>query len=129
MRRFAVTLIIAGGLFTSCRAVCACLTPPDTEIVYGSVESATGAGVPTAVVVYRLAIDTLCVFDSDLPTGEIDVGGEGRFRGEIYSFGEPKHCLELRAFDPAAGKTDTATILTFPDFANPDSTGVVLRLP
>jgi len=98
-------------------------------IVYGRVESAQGIGIPTAVVLYRLAFDTICVFSTDLPHGEFDVSAEGRFRGEIYSDRTPHQCLELRAFDPAVGKTDTTSILILADFASPDSTGVVLRLP
>lgn len=110
--------------------MCGCLAPPNTEVVYGSVESPTHTGIPTAVVLYRVALDTVCVFDDALPHGEIDVQAEGRFRGEIYSFGAPGlECLELRAFDPAVGKTDTTSILILADFAKPDSTGVVLRLP
>jgi hypothetical protein len=100
------------------------------EIVYGRVESATGSGIPTAVVLYRLALDTACVIDDQAPAGEIDVGAEGRFHDAIYGdFRTQPQCLQLRAFDPAAGKADTVTILAFVDFANPDSTGVVLRLP
>ena len=100
------------------------------EIVYGSVQSATGTGIPTAVVLSRLAPDTVCVFDDQAQHGEIDVGAEGRFRAAIYSFETPKReCLELRAFDPAVGKTDTVSVLIFVDFANPDSTGIMLRLP
>jgi hypothetical protein len=131
MRRFAVTLVIAGGLLASCEAVCGCTPPQQRAIVYGRVESATGVGIPTAVVLYRLAIDPVCVFDLDLPAGELDVGAGGKFRGEIYSFGElaEAHCLELRAFDPAVGKADTVSSFTLVDFANRDSTGVVLRLP
>jgi len=98
-------------------------------IVYGRVESAQGIGIPTAVVLYRLAFDTVCVFSTDLAHGEFDVSAEGRFRGEIYSDRTPPQCLELRAFDPAVGKTDTTSILILADFASPDSTGVVLRLP
>ena len=114
----------------SCEGVCGCppLMPP-AKVVYGRVESTNGVGIPTAVVLYRLAIDTACVFDADLPAGELDVGAEGRFRGEIYSSRESARCLELRAFDPAIGKPDTASILLLSDFANSDSTGVVLRLP
>jgi len=83
------------------------------------------------VVLYRLALDTVCVYD-DLSSrwGEIDVGAEGRFHDAIYvGYDAGRMCLELRAFDPAAGKADTTAILIFVDFANPDSTGVVLRLP
>jgi hypothetical protein len=110
--------------------VCACTPPRQTENVYGRVESATGSGIPTAVVLYRLALDTSCVMDDLAPAGEIDVGVEGRFHDAIYGdFTTQPQCLQLRAFDPAAGKADTVTILTFVDFANPDSTGVVLRLP
>ncbi len=100
------------------------------ETVYGRVESATGSGIPTAVVLYRLALDTACAFDDLAPRGEIDVGAEGRFRDAIYGdYRAGRRCLELRAFDPAAGKADTTSILIFVDFTNPDSTGVVLRLP
>ena len=120
--------VVAAGLLMSCEAVCGCSFPQPVEVVYGRVESSTGTGVSTAVMLYRLALDTACVVD-DLPPGEIDVGSEGRFRGEVYQFGQPVTCLELRAFDPAAGKTDTVSILLFVDFHSPDSTGVVLRLP
>lgn len=131
MQRAVFALTVAAGLLASCgTAVCACFPPPATEVVYGSVESATGTGIPTAVVLYRLALDTVCIFDDLTPHGEIDVRTEGRFREAIYSFETPeRECLELRAFDPAVGKTDTASILTVVDFASPDSTGVVLRLP
>ena len=128
MRHAVFAFTIATGLLASCEAVCACTFPQPSEIVYGRVESATGSGIPTAVVLYRLAPDTACVFDQASP-GEIDVGANGRFRSEVFSFGPPQECLELRAFDPAVGKTDTVSTLTFVDFANPDSTGVVLRLP
>lgn len=96
--------------------------------MYGRVEAATGIGVPTAVVLYRIAIDTVCVFDEG-SQGEIDVRAEGWFRGELYGVGDRLRCLELRAFDPAAGQTDTTSILILADFANSDSIGVVLRLP
>jgi hypothetical protein len=130
MRRAVVVLITSVGLLVSCEGpVCACLGPPPLEIVYGRVESAAGTGIPTAVVLYRLASDTACVFDDQAPHGEIDVGANGRFRSEVSSYGPLQECLELRAFDPATGEADTVSILTFVDFANPDSTGVVLRLP
>lgn len=130
MRQLAVTLVIAGGLVASCKGVCACLPPQPGEIVYGTVESGSGTGIPTAVVLYRLAFDTTCVFDLPAGFGEIDVGAEGRFHQEIYGDFDPGvQCLELRAFDPATGKADTVSSLMFVDFANPDSTGVVLRLP
>lgn len=130
MRRLAFMLTIAGaGLLASCEAICACSFPPPGEIVYGRVESSTGVGIPTAVVLYRIAVDTVCAFDVDPPSGELDVRAEGRFRDEIYSFRPQVQCLELRAFDPAVGKTDTTSILILADFASPDSTGVVLRLP
>ena len=104
--------------------------PPPREIVYGRVESATGTGVPTAVVLYRVAVDTICVFDDiPRPPGEIDVHADGRFHGEILGEDYEIECVELRAFDPATGKADTASILILADFAKPDSTGVVLRLP
>ena len=97
--------------------------------MYGRVESATGNGIPTAVVLYRLA-DTVCVTDDPAQAGEIDVRAEGRFRDAIYGdYRAGRQCLELRAFDPATGKADTTSVLLFVDFANPDSTGVVLRLP
>jgi len=101
------------------------------ELVYGRVESATGTGIPTAVVLYRLGPDTVCILDDQTRSGEIDVRAEGRFRDAIYGGGHPAglQCLELRAFDPAAGEADTVSILIFVDFASPDSTGVVLRLP
>ena len=100
------------------------------ETVYGRVESATGSAIPTAVVLYRLGLDTTCVFDDLARRGEIDVGAEGRFHDAIYGDFEPRlQCLELLAFDPAAGKADTTSLLIFVDFANPDSTGAVLRLP
>lgn len=86
--------------------------------------------MPTAVVIDRVAFDTACVFDLPTSFGEIDVGAGGRFRGEITGNPDPGvQCLELRAFDPATGKADTVSILTLVDFTNPDSTGVVLRLP
>lgn len=130
MRQLAVALVIAGGLVASCKSVCACFPPQPGETVYGTVESASGAGIPTAVVVYRLAFDTVCVFDMPAGFGEIDVGAQGRFRQVIFGNFDPGvQCLELRAFDPAAGKADTVSSLTLVDFANPDSTGVVLRLP
>ena len=131
MKRFGLVLTIAAaGLLVSCQAVCACLYEPPGEIVYGRVESATGSGIPTAVVLYRLALDTVCVF-GDLASrgGEIDVGAEGRFRAVVYSDLGRLQCLELSAFDPASGEADTTSILIFVDFAHPDSTGVVLRLP
>jgi hypothetical protein len=60
----------------------------------------------------------------------MDVGAEGRFHDVISSNVGPQiQCLELRAFDPAAGQTDTTSVLILADFASPDSTGVVLRLP
>ena len=127
MGRLGLVLAVATGLLASCKAVCACSFPP-AEIVYGRVESASGAGIPTAVVLYRLAIDTACAFDS-IPSGELDVGAGGKFRGEIYAAGEPAHCLELSAFDPAIGKPDTASALILTNFADSDSIGVVLRLP
>lgn len=131
LRRSVLALSVAGvGLLASCEAVCGCSYPPPSEVVYGRVESAAGTGVPTAVMLYRLALDTACVFDDPaVQHGEIDVGMQGRFRGEVASFGQPITCLELRAFDPAVGKADTVSILILVDFANPDSTGVVLRLP
>ena len=130
MRRVSVILVIAGGLFASCKAVCACLPPPPTEIVYGTVQSASGAGVPTAVILYQLAFDTACVFDFPAGSGEIDVGAGGQFHQQIYgNFDPSRQCLELRAFDPATGKTDTLTIRIIVDFTNPDSTGLMLRLP
>src|SRR6476646_5792960 len=104
MRRFSLAVVISSALLVSCDGpVCACLPPPPTMIVYGRVESAQGIGIPTAVVLYRLAFDTVCVFSTDLPHGEFDVS--------------------------AVGKTDTTSILILADFASPDSTGVVLRLP
>jgi hypothetical protein len=124
-----VLSITAVGLLASCEAVCGCLAPPPREIVYGSVESATGTGIPTAVVLYRIAIDSVCVFDAALPDGEIDVRAEGRFRQEVYGLAYRIECLELRAFDPATGKTDTLTVRLLADFGKPDSTGVMLRLP
>lgn len=119
------------GLLVSCEGVCGCLAPPPMELVYGRVESAAGTGIPTAVVLYRLAPDTVCILDDQTRSGEIDVRAEGRFRDAIYSGGHAAglQCLELRAFDPAAGKADTVSILIFVDFGTPDSTGVVLRLP
>jgi len=129
MRPAVLALTIAVGFLIGCEAVCACSFPLPSEIVYGRVESATGTGIPTAVVLYTLARDTVCTLDDlALQTGEIDVGAEGRFHSEVYG-GSGRQCLELRAFDPAAGKADTVSILIFVDFANPDSTGVVLRLP
>ena len=116
----------AAGLLLSCEPVCACVYPPPSEIVYGSVESSAGAGVPSAVINYRRGMDSVCVFDSF--RGEILANSQGRFRGEVFSFTESYACLELRAYDPAS-KIDTVSILLFVDFAAPDSTGVVLRLP
>lgn len=129
--RVALVLTIAVSLLASCEtSVCACSPPLPTEVVYGRVESAAGVGIPTAVVLYRLALDTQCGFDDLAPAGEIDVRAEGRFRDVIYGdFSVQPQCLELLAFDPGAGQTDTVSILTFVDFDNPDSTGVVLRLP
>jgi hypothetical protein len=119
--------IAVAGLLVSCESVCGC--PPElppAKVIYGRVETAAGIGVPTAVVLYRFAIDTNCAFDDGGPAGEIDVGAGGWFRGEVYETGK---CLELRAFDPAAGKTDTTFSLLLTDFANSDSVGAVLRLP
>jgi len=127
--RFALVLTIAAGLLVSCESVCACSPPQASEVVYGRVESAAGAGIPTAVVLYQVALDSVCAFDVALPHGEIDVGAEGRFHGEIYGISYRLQCLELRAFDPASGKVDTASVLILADFSRPDSTGVVLRLP
>lgn len=130
--RFALVLTIAaGGVLLSCEPVCGCTPALPTEVVYGRVESAGGSGIPTAVVLYRLALDPVCVFDDlGLPHGEIDVQAGGQFRAEVYGgFSTGVQCLELRAFDPAAGKADTASVLVLADFASPDSTGVVLRLP
>lgn len=128
--RFGLVLTIAtAGLLVSCQAVCACVYPPPSEIVYGRVESAAGAGIPTAVVLYQVALDTVCAFDVALPHGEIDVQAEGRFHAVLFSHFGRLQCLELSAFDPASGEADTTSILIFVDFANPDSTGVVLRLP
>lgn len=131
MRLGFVLTIAAAGVLVSCEAVCACPPALPTEVVYGRVESAGGSGIPTAVVLYRLALDPVCVFDAPgLPHGEIDVQAAGQFRGEIYGgFSTGVQCLELRAFDPAAGKADTVSVLILADFASPDSTGVVLRLP
>jgi len=130
MRRCAVTLIIAGGLLASCESVCGCppVLPPST-VVYGWVESGDGTGIPTAVVLYRIALDRTCVFSDDLPGGEFDVGTHGYFRGEVFRSSQALACLELRAFDPAIGKPDTATSLILTDFNSSDSIGVVLRLP
>jgi len=97
--------------------------------VYGRVESGNGTRIPTAVVLYRIAVDTACVFSADLPGGEFDVGAQGYFRGEVYRSSRSLACLELRAFDPAIGKPDTATSLILTDFNSSDSIGVVLRLP
>ena len=130
-RSFFLFAVATAGLLISCKGACGCppLLPPG-KIVYGRVESATGSGVPTAVVQDRLAFDSACVFDLPTAFGEIDVGVGGRFRGEIYGNYDPGvQCLELRAFDPATGKADTVSILTLVDFTNSDSTGVVLRLP
>jgi hypothetical protein len=126
MGHVGLAMTIALGLLVSCESVCACSPPRPSEVVYGRVESAAGTGIPTAVVLYRLAIDTVCVFDAQADHGEIDVGTGGKFRGEIAGDFRPV-CLELRAFDPAAGKSDTVSALTLLDFA--DSTGIVLRLP
>ena len=128
--RFLVVIVLVGcGLLASCEGVCGCPPAlPPSKIVYGRVEAATGTGVPTAVVLYRLAIDTVCLFDQG-SEGEIDVRAEGWFRGEIYTYGSQLQCLELRAFDPAAGQTDTTSTLLLADFATYDSIGVVLRLP
>lgn len=127
MTRTACLLVIAvAGLLVSCESVCGCPPAlPPVKVIYGRVETAAAVGVPTAVVLYRFAIDTDCVFGV-FPEGEIDVGAGGRFRGEVYETGR---CLELRAFDPAAGQTDTASTLILTDFANSDSVGAVLRLP
>jgi len=131
-RSLFLLVVVSAGLLMSCEAVCGCppLMPP-AEVVYGRVESASGSGIPTAVVLTRLAFDTACVFDTPgTSIGEIDVGAEGRFHDQIYGRFEPEvQCLELRAFDPAAGKADTVSALTLVDFTNPDSTEVVLRLP
>ena len=130
MRPAVLALTIAVGFLVSCEAVCACSFPPPDELVYGRVESATGTGIPTAVVLYRLAVDTACAFNDMTTLGEIDVGAGGRFADRIYGAYDARvQCLELRAFDPAAGEADTVSILVFANFANPDSTGVVLRLP
>jgi hypothetical protein len=129
MRPAVFALAIAAGLFGGCEAVCGC--PPEfvgEEVVYGRVESATGSGIPTAVVLYRFTGD-VCAPESPLPFGEIDVGADGQFRDVIYSSGARQKCLELRAFDPASGQADTVSTLVFVDFNSPDSTGVVLRLP
>ena len=129
MRRFALIVFVGCGLLASCESVCGCPPAlPPSKVVYGRVEAATGIGVPTAVVLYRIAFDTVCVFDEG-SQGEIDVRAEGWFRGEVYPTGNRLQCLELRAFDPAAGETDTTSILLLADFANYDSIGVVLRLP
>ena len=129
MRPAGFALTIAAGLLGSCEALCACVDPLPSEVVYGRVESTAGSSIPTAVVLYRLALDTACVFDDQASRGEIDVGANGRFRSEVFSLGPPHECLELRAFDPATGKADTTSVLIFVDFARSDSTGVVLRLP
>jgi hypothetical protein len=128
MRVALVLTIAAAGLLVSCEGVCGCLAPPPMELVYGRVESATGTGIPTAVVLYRVAMDTVCVFDTAFE-GEIDVHTEGRFRDVVLGHEYRLLCLELRAFDPASGQADTVSLLILADFANPDSTGVVLRLP
>jgi hypothetical protein len=128
MTRPAFLLVIAvAGLLVSCESVCGCPPAlPPAKVIYGRVETAAGIGVPTAIVLYRFAIDTDCVFDDEHPEGEIDVGAGGWFRGEVYATGK---CLELLAFDPAVGKTDTTSSLILTDFANSDSVGAVLRLP
>ena len=129
LRRLLTPVCIAiGGLIASCKGVCGCLAPPPMELVYGRVESATGSGVPTAVVLYHVALDTACVFDSSF-SGEIDVGAAGRFHETVLGHEYQPLCLELRAFDPAVGEPDTVSMLILADFGNPDSTGVVLRLP
>jgi hypothetical protein len=121
--------IAASGVLASCEAVCACPPSMTSEVVYGRVEAATGAGIPSAVINYRITIDTLCAFGEFGPNGEILADAQGRFHDVIYSFHAPRvQCLELQAYDPAS-KTDTVSILLFADFASPDSTGVVLRLP
>jgi hypothetical protein len=125
--RAVVPFLLAAGLLSGCEAVCACPPAIFGEVVYGRVESANGAGIPSAVVDYRVAVDTLCVFNNPI-VPEIVANAQGRFRQEIYSAWSGVHCLELRAYDPAS-QIDTVSILIFADFANPDSTGVVLRLP
>lgn len=131
LRRAGLPLALAAaGLLASCESVCGCLVPPPGEVVYGRVESAAGIGIPTAMLLYQLALDTSCVFDDLTQRGEIDVRAEGRFRDQIYGdYDAHVQCLELRAFDPASGQADTVSMLIFADFSNPDSTGVVLRLP
>jgi len=130
MRYCALVVLVASGLLASCESVCGCppALPPST-VVYGRVESGDGVGIPTAVVLYRIAVDTACVFSDDLPNGEFDVGGQGYFRGEVYRSSQSLACLELRAFDPAIGKPDTTSSLILTDFNSSDSIGVVLRLP
>src|SRR5688572_16257226 len=105
LRRAVLPLALAAaGLLASCEGVCGCLSPPPTEVVYGRVESATGNGIATAVVLYRLTSDTACVLDMAFSQGEIDVKAEGRFRGEVEGSDLRLQCLELRAFDPAIGE-------------------------
>ena len=119
--------VAAAGLAFGCEAVCGCPPYVWTKTLYGRVESSAGTGIASAVINYRLAADTGCVFRE--PIGEILANAQGRFRNELYNHSGPEVlCLELRAYDPAS-KTDTVSTFVMVDFGNRDSTGVVLRLP